>query len=134
MSITSTTFRQQLSYVLLPNNIVPITLNLSDRMTSQLLYFIQFAFEWQMRKYKKPNKESHLTPEMIKFYKIMLNSVIEDIPVHKGDYKSLMQLLGQWDWEFLNAKTLEYVQERRLSKELGRRRNRKLAEDPQMRE
>jgi hypothetical protein len=87
-----------------------------------------------MRKYKKPNKESHLTPEMIKFYKIMLNSVIEDIPVHKGDYKSLMQLLGQWDWEFLNAKTLEYVQERRLSKELGRRRNRKLAEDERMRE
>lgn len=77
-------------------NLCPITVNLTDRMTAEIFYFLQFAFEWQMQKYKRPNKDVPTSPEMVNFYKLMMYNILSDTPIHKSDYKNLIRLVGEW--------------------------------------
>lgn len=39
------------------SGLCPLSINLSDRMMAEIFYFLQFGFEWKMRKYKRPNRD-----------------------------------------------------------------------------
>lgn len=47
---------------------------------------------------------------MINFYKLVLLNVLQDIPLHKNDYKTVLTLVSEWSHEFLNDVTLEFIQ------------------------
>ena len=67
-----------------------------------------------------------MSPEMINFYKLVLANVIQDIPLHKNDYKTVLRLISEWNYEFLNEITLEFIQDQKIKRELSRRRNQKI--------
>jgi hypothetical protein len=84
----------------------PLKINITDRMTAEILYFLQFTFEWHMRKYKRPNKDISTSQDMKNFYKVMMYNILSDISLHKLDYNNLLKLVSQWDYNFLNETTL----------------------------
>jgi hypothetical protein len=40
--------------------------------------------------------------DMINFYKLVLANVLQDIPLHTNDYKTVMKLISEWSYSFLN--------------------------------
>lgn len=69
---------------------------------------------------------------MVDFYKLMLYNILTDTPIHKSEYRNLLRVISEWEYDFLNKMTLEFVQEQKVKKELSRRRNRKVSGDAAM--
>jgi hypothetical protein len=48
--------------------------------------------------------------EFLQFYKLMLKKMLAKEKIDKKDYESLISLIKEWPYEFINRITLEYIQ------------------------
>ena len=71
-----------------------------------------------------------MSHEMINFYKLVLANVLQDIPLHQQDYNTVLRLISEWTYGFLNQTTLEFIQDQKINREVARRKNHKILEDP----